>query len=152
MTGPSADTRLHPTAPRPASPLRTALWSGLFLAAALALAARTVVRALERPDVLTPPALPAISDPAERARRLHDIIGTFTTGAAAGDRVIVVEPNGRIRFHLVGPLEVALARSDGYHLAVLRGRTLIVTDHSGPVEALDIDHLGCFGDVYQRTK
>lgn len=152
MTGPSTNSRTDATAPRPASPLRSYVLPGLFLAAATVLAARTVSKALKFPGVLTPPPLPAITDGAEQARRLHDVIGTFATGAEPGDRVIVVEPNGRIRFHLLGPLDVALARSDAYHLALSRGHTLVVTSRSGVVEAVDIDHLSYFGDVYARTK
>ncbi len=127
------------------------LTCGLLLIASAFLLWRTVSDARRHFPVNAPVILTAFSDPKEKPQRLHDVVGTFATGNAPGDRLLVIGDNGRIRFKPVGAFGEALAIEDQYEIG-RRGKDLALsTAKSGPVDILDIDHLR-FGDVvYERV-
>jgi hypothetical protein len=137
---------------RPSSRLTSYVLAAVFLGIASAVVERTVARARTYPSVLTPPATTPFTDPTERSRRLHDVIGTFATGTEPGDRVIVVQGDGHVRFYPVGPLQPALELSDTYELARRGNHTWLVTRRSGAIEVLDIDRISYFDDEYARDE
>jgi hypothetical protein len=140
----------------PSSTRRLRLWrgvaSGVLLIASGLLLARTAAKANRFEPIDSPTVVKPIDDPKENIARQHDVLGTFATGKQPGDRVIIVQADGIVRFQLVGPLADSLAYSDTYRMGMIADRPCVVTVHNGVIEATDIDHFSFFGDTYQRTK
>jgi hypothetical protein len=141
----------------PATPSRRArivrgITTVILLIVSVLLLARTTVEATRHDPIDAPLLVKPIGDPKENIARQHDVLGTFATGKEAGDRVIIVQADGIVRFQLVGPLANALAFSDTYRMGMMADHACVVTAHTGVIEATDIDHFSFFGDMYQRTK
>lgn len=139
-------------APKRASRTIRTLATILAFAASAVLLAWSAAYATRREPLDISSNAKLIADPKDRVSRQHDALGTYATGNQPGDRVIIVRPDGTVRFHPVGPLESSLAFSDSYSMGMIGDHPCLVTKRSGTIESADIDHLSYFGDTYQRTK
>lgn len=125
--------------------------SAVLLALTFILGLRVMRQASPMQRLLTPESIASFADAAERDRRFRDTIGTFSTGDAAGDRGIEIKSDGTVRFYLIGPLQSALEYRDQTRAGQRAGHTALITRSSGTIDALDIDRLSYFDDVYQRV-
>lgn len=118
---------------------------------ALALAALTV-RELRSVSPINAPQPLAPFAATEREARLRELQGRFVTGAAPGDRVIVIETDRRVRFDMVDGRPAGLAMDDTFELGKRAQSVCLATARSGVIEALDLDHLMFHGDLYERQQ
>ncbi len=124
--------------------------AALFLIATAVLLARTASEAFRDESINAPLPLTPFATEADRAAHLHDVVDTFATGDDPGDRVMVIRADGNILFSVIGPLSRAVERTDTYQIGE-RGKDLyLATSHSGMIQALSIDQLSYFDDVYHR--
>jgi hypothetical protein len=142
---------IQSTPTRPSRVIRTLATIILLSASIILLAWSTAYVTRHEPLDASSNAKP-IGDPKDRVSRQHDALGTYATGNQPGDRVIIVRPDGTVRFHPVGPFEGSLAFSDTYSMGMIGDHPCLVTKRSGTIESTDIDHVSYFGDTYQRTK
>lgn len=124
---------------------------GLLLITSALVLWQTIAEARRRTSINAPIALSPFSDPNEKAQRLHDVVGTFTTGKLPGDRAIVITEDGHVRFTLIGPFSKALTVHDRFDVGRRDKELCLSTANSGPIDILDIDTLR-FGEVaYERV-
>lgn len=137
-----------PSAPAPRSP---AFLAGTLFLAAIALNVWTVIRVQRTEPVEPPAAIPLLTDPADLAAAQKDVIGIYGTGEHSGDRLIVVEPGGIIRFSELGH---ATSRRDTDTFQIGKvGRTLhLLTRTNGTVQFSGYDTVFYYGDRYMRMK
>jgi hypothetical protein len=133
------------------SPRTSRIVAAACLAAALSVGFRTWQSAQRIEDVTAAIRPPPLSESPETAARRGEIAGTYATGDRDGDRLLIVDPAGAIRFSERG-VRAAAGDSDRYQLA-REGRAFrLVTDRSGVVEVLNIDTVRYSGDTYERTR
>jgi len=149
--GPTASpfTRKEPELPTPSAPHRSIAIA--MLAVGLALNGYTLYSVFYIQDVNKKPAVTLITEPAEVASRMRTVVGTFATGNRVGDRVIVVNANGTLRFYENGASAHINDSSDSYRLGRHDGQLCLATPESGLVDVTGNDTLVYYRDVYQRT-
>ncbi|MSU23961.1 MAG: hypothetical protein EXS32_09095 [Opitutus sp.] len=144
---------------------RRAFWlaSAIFLAALL-LGAEAGRSFLHTESVSADPVTTLLTDPAERAARQHDAIGTYATGDQPGDRLVVIAADGQIAFSERGAQPGSGEIRDTYRLArrdpkprppstpAAVGQLCLTTTTSGIVDLLSLDTLIYSRDTYRRTK
>ncbi len=119
-------------------------------AAALATYAVQAWRQIESVEARV--AVNRLSEPTELAARQHDVIGTFATGAAPGDRTLMVTGDGKIEFIEIGADPATGRITDTYYIA-RRGKNFsLVTKSSGLVDVVNIDTMVHYRDTYRRTR
>ncbi|MDO8540914.1 MAG: hypothetical protein Q7S40_10805 [Opitutaceae bacterium] len=97
-------------------------------------------------------AVTPLTEPAELVARQHDVIGTFATGPAPGDRTLAVAADGTVEFVEIGADPASGRIKDTYRIA-RRGKTFcLTTAASGLIDIVNIDTMVYGGDTYRRTK
>lgn len=123
-----------------------------FLGGALVLAAHTVRWFLTAPTVRPSPAVVLLENQGEIASRRQEIAGTFATGEAEGDRILVLRADGTASFSEVrrtgGPPEIG----DSYRVVRRAGKTCLLTSEGGIIELLTLDTVAYYGDTYRRRR
>jgi hypothetical protein len=123
--------------PAPKSPHRIIALA--ILAAGLALNGYTLYSVFYIDSVNTQPSLILLTEPAEIASTRQDLSGSFSTGRKPGDRGIVINPDGSVRFMEIG----REGRDD---------KTLFLTTvDNGVVEIMNRTTLRYYGDIYHRA-
>lgn len=123
-----------------------------ILLAGLALNGYTLYSAFYTESVDEKPAVTLLTDPTEVAARLHDAVGTYATGDQPGDRVLMVTPDGKIKFLEIGARSRLSDSVDTFHLGRRDKKLCLDTMESGVIDILNIDNLVYYRDTYKRTK
>jgi hypothetical protein len=98
-----------------------------------------------------------LADAAKAARIAGKLAGTYLTGHEAGERMIVLEPNGSATFHLLyrasdGALKPTGSSSDRYQFGLKRdGTVVLMTEKKGLISILADGTLSAWGDRYRRS-
>lgn len=114
-----------------------------------ALAVRSFLRIESVHETIT---LAPLDDPKELTARKRDVVGTFATGAASGDRAITVRADGTIAFSEIGADPATSRTEDTWTYRRREKKFALATTQSGIVDIVNIDTLAYFGDTYRRTK
>ena len=104
------------------------------------------------PRLDVPPPSSPFSDPAELSALEHNVVGTFSTGSAPGDRVIQVKADHTLTVYELGaqgPLEPVSAP---YQIRRVGGQPCLVTKGLGIVEVSTPDTLSFYKDSYSRSR
>ena len=146
-----SDTPLTPkgTPPRPAPHKGIA---AAILIAGVALNGYTLYSVFYTDSVNEESPAALLTDGPELAARRNEVLGTYATGAAQGDRVIVVASDGTIRFSEIGSKVASSRNHDAYRIGRRASRFCLITAESGSVDILDADTLRYFGDTYKRVR
>jgi len=125
--------------------------AAVLLAGAVALGVNTIVSA-RRPDSVLPPnpVLPPLADATTAINRQKEIAGTYATGSASGDRIIVIHADGRVDFSELGAKDVVNSDSELFQLRQRDKKFALVTAHRGVIDVVDIDNVSYWRDVYRR--
>ena len=132
------------------SPRRTWIGAAILLLAA-AVDVHTTYRAVRPHPIAAPTA--GIDWPAESpeiAALRRAAAGRYVTGSAPGDRVIIVEPDGTVRFGRVLASGERIDRTDTYRIGRRERQTFLGTAHVGVITVESIDTLRYFSDAYER--
>ena len=121
-----------------------------ILAAGLALNAYTLWSVFYTATVNDRPPVALLTDAAEAAARQREIAGTYRTGDRPGDRVIVVQPAGGVRFSEIGRPGGAGENTDTYQLGHHEARLCLSTAGSGVIDVVNLETLLYYGDTYRR--
>jgi hypothetical protein len=104
---------------------------------------------LLRPPPSLVPKHELMSDSESRAL-LQRVSGEFETGAAEGDRRVLINPNGELRLAKFGPQRaIREERTKTARGALVNGRAALVTG-DGVIEIKDNDTVVLFGTTYRR--
>jgi len=104
---------------------------------------------LLRPPATMVPKHELLSDSESRAL-LQRVSGEYETGAAEGDRRVLINPNGELRLAKFGPQRAILEeRRKTARGAMVNGRAALVTG-DGVIEIKDPETIVLFGTTYRR--
>jgi len=104
---------------------------------------------LLRPPPSLVPKHELLSDSESRAL-LQRVSGEYETGAAEGDRRVLINPNGELRLAKFGPQRAILEeRHKTARGALVNGRAALVTG-DGVIEIKDPETIVLFGTTYRR--
>lgn len=145
----SSDVPVAKAPPRPAPHKGIA---AAILIAGVALNGYTLYSVFYTDSVNDQPAATLLAEGPELAARRNEVIGTFATGSAQGDRVIVVASDGTIRFNEIGSKLVSSRNHDVYRIGRRAARYCLTTAESGTVDIVDADTLSYFRDTYRRVR
>ncbi len=123
-----------------------------MLAIGLALNGYTLYSFFYIDSVDTKPAVVLLTDPVEISAQQRNIVGTFATGSAPGDRVIVIGADGTVRFSEIGTRKSVAENSDTYRLGRHDGRLCLTTPDSGVIDVVNLEAVVYYRDTYRRTK
>lgn len=147
---PTADGEL--SAPVP-SAHRAAPHRGIaatILIAGLALNGYTLYSVFYTESVNEAPVVTLLTEPADIATRTQMVVGTYATGEKTGDRTIIIQGDGQVRFTQLGSSNVVLNNRDTYHIGRKGERFALATAESGVIEVFDPDTLIYYRDIYKR--
>jgi hypothetical protein len=149
--GESSTTSFPNVPARRSSGRRRLVTAGYIILAAAFIA--QAVRGFLRNDTVHEAIIVApLDDPKELAARSRDAIGTYATGATPGERIILIEADGRVEFSEIGA-DPAIGRTvDSWQLARRGKMFCLPTPGSGVIDIINIDTLEYYGDTYRRTK
>lgn len=126
----------------------------VVLVAAILLTNGATAWLLTRPPEPIPTSLLPAHEPVspEQARRiLADFAGTYETGGEAGDRSLVISADGRLTWARFGPNRAVEETQElTAQAAQAGGRTVLVANNFGMIEAKDPITITFFGDTYRR--
>jgi len=97
------------------------------------------------------PEVTLLTDADEVRAKQATLSGTYATGSRTGDRVIVVEAGGQVRFYEIGTKGPINDSRDTYRVGRHDGLLCLSTVDSGVVDLVG-DTLVYFKDVYQRRR
>jgi hypothetical protein len=148
-----AGDREEIAAPAPTSSPRAAPHHGIaaaILFTGLALNGYTLYSVFYTASINEGPAVKLVTDTAELTTRLRTVVGTYATGDQAGDRAIVVQSDGNVRFFEIGSKNSIVNNTDTYRLGKHAEKFCLTTNDSGIVEIENIDTLVYYRDTYRR--
>lgn len=128
---------------------RSILAAVLFIAS-IGLNAHTFYRAWRPRAAAESPPIAFLKDPVELAAAEHDVAGTYITGERYGDRMIVIEPAGRIRFFELGGADTQ-GELGSYRVGRLGKKLVLAVHPPGVIEVVSLDTLNYCEDRYTRT-
>lgn len=140
------------TAAKPSSRTKRRLIAIVLLIAAAVLAgfaARTFLRVESVHETVN---LTPLEDARELTARKRDVVGSYATGAANGDRTITVRSDGGIEFGEIGADPATSRIQDTWSYGRRAKKFALATTQGGIVDIVNIDTLEYFGDTYRRTK
>jgi hypothetical protein len=149
LTSPPFDFTAAQAIPKPAPHYGIAF---AILFAGLALNAYTLYSVFYTATVVDQPAVTLLTDPAELAARQREVVGTYATGALAGDRVITIGADGTVRFTEVGSRSAVSSSADTFRLGRHDKKLCLLTPDSGVVDVVGVDTLVYYRDTYRRIK
>ncbi len=123
-----------------------------ILAAGLLLNGYTVYSVSSVESVQQKSDVKLLTDAREAAARRAELAGTYATGGAIGDRIIVVLPDGRVDFSEVGRKSQGAVPPDTSKLGRRGSKLCLVTGESGLIDVPNIDTLVYYRDTYRRTR
>lgn len=144
----AADSSVPPTPPRRSSHRGIAL---AILVAGLAVNGYTLYSIFYTDTVNDAPVVALLTEPAELAAVAREVVGTYATGNRTGDRVIVVEPDGRVRFSEIGSKNSILNNTTTYRLGRQLRKLCLTTADSGIIDLIDSSTLVYYRDTYHRV-
>jgi hypothetical protein len=151
----AADSVATATAPQAVAPHRSAPHRGIaaaILVTGLALNGYTLYSVFYTESVNEQPAVTLVTDPAELASRQRELPGAYRTGEQPGDRIITIEPDGRVRFTEIGSKNSLVNNADTYRIGRRAGKYCLTTADSGLIDIVDIDTLTYYRDTYRRVR
>jgi hypothetical protein len=122
-----------------------------ILAAGLALNGYTLYSVFYIDSVNAQPSLMLLTQPAEITSTRQALAGSFSTGRNPGDRGIVVNPDGSVRFMEFGPKGNRYETSDTYRLGRKEKTLCLATADNGVIEVMNPTSLRYYGDIYRRA-
>lgn len=123
-----------------------------MLLAGLGLNGYTLYSVFYIDDVNQKPAIKLITDTNEFALRQSSVVGRYATGNQPGDRTIVVEPNGRIRFGEVVTVGSRPESTDTYRIGRYQEQLCLTTIESGVIDITGLNTLVYYRDTYRRMQ
>jgi hypothetical protein len=123
-----------------------------ILAASLLLNGHTVYSVSRIERVNRKPDAILLTDATEISGRRSEIAGTYVTGNQPGDRVITVQPDGRLEFSEVGRKSGTGATSAAYQIGRQGKKICLVTGDDDLILVANIDTLVCYRDTYRRKR
>jgi hypothetical protein len=103
-------------------------------------------------SVASNPATEPLLDPApEQAVRIQNSVGAFSTGPAAGDRVIVIKADKTVTFFEVGSKNPINLVTDTYTIGRHGTQACLVTTKNGLIDLVGTDGLVYYKDLYLRS-
>lgn len=140
-----------PTAPNtPRTPHRGIAIS--MLAAGLCLNGYTLYSVFYINDVNKKPAVTLITNATELASRQNAAVGRYATGNEPGDRVIVLNPDGTVKFSEIAATNKRTESTDTYRIGHYEDKLCATTPESGIIDITGLNTLVYYRDVYRRTK
>lgn len=123
-----------------------------MLLAGLGLNGYTLYSVFYIDDVNQKPAIKLITDTNEFALRQSSVVGRYATGTQPGDRTIIVEPNGRIRFGEVVTAGSRPESTDTYRIGRYQEQLCLTTIDSGIIDVTGLNTLVYYRDTYRRVQ
>lgn len=123
-----------------------------MLAAGLCLNGYTLYSVFFIDDVNQKPAITLITDPTELTARQSAVVGRYATGDEPGDRLIVVGPDGSVRFGQIAAQGHRPESNDTYRIGRYEDKLCLTTPESGVIDITGLSTLVYYRDIYRRTK
>jgi hypothetical protein len=132
---------------------RTGLIAVVLALAGLALVGYAIRAASIIDDVNRRPPLTLLTDATDIARQQTALAGAFATGDAPGDRGLIIDAAGTVRFQVLGARGAVQSEdADTGRFGRRDSTLLLVTTQSGEIEITHRDTLVYYGDTYRRTR
>lgn len=123
-----------------------------IIVVSLAVNAHTVHSVFHAETVEEQPVITLVTDAKELATRQGEVVGSFATGDQPGDRGIVVQRDGQVRFYEIGSTSRLVNNLDTYQIGRRSNKFCLITRDSGVVKIIDKDTLMYFRDAYKRAR
>ena len=142
-------------APPPAGAKWRAVIGASLLVFGLGLSGRAIYMHFQPDPVWPPPAqIKVVTDPVVLAQHATELAGSYATGSGAGQRIILIHPDQKLTFQLMGsggPETIIREFHATYTLGKLGQKIQLITQQYGVVEVQTDGSLIHSGDLYRRN-